>query len=378
MAVEELRRTPLYEVHKTLGGQVVPFAGWEMPLRYRQDGRGGDVAENRAVREGVGLFDVSHMGRVHLWGSGALSFINQLVAFDIRRVSPHQARYTVMLNEKGGIIDDLIVYPFADPNHIGLVINAGNREGDLAWMRAHQDSFNVEIEDETVETALIAVQGPEALAVLSKLTPPSFIPPNYYHFADGVMVAGAKALVSRTGYTGEEGVELWIQAGAAETVWQSLLLAGKDFGILPCGLGSRDSLRTEAGYALHGHEISPTIDPFEAGLGWVISMDKEEFIGREALLEIRSQEPLRRLAGFRTFGRNAIPRQGDMVLFDDEVVGTVVSGVFSPTFGVGIGTGFLMPAGLARTGNEVEIIRGAKRFEAEVVVPPRFYRREKS
>lgn len=369
---EALKQTPLYEVHRILGGQMVPFAGWEMPLRYRG---GGDIKEHQAVRERVGLFDVSHMGRVHLWGSDALPFINHLVAYDIRRVSPNQARYTVMLNKQGGTIDDLIVYPFAGPNHIGLVINAGNREGDLAWMKEHQDGFNVKIEDETTETALIAVQGPEALSVLGKLTSPTFIPPNYYHFTDGVMVAGVKALVSRTGYTGEDGVELWIRADSAENVWNALLLAGQDMGILPCGLGSRDSLRTEAGYALHGHEISPTINPFEAGLGWVVSMNKNDFIGREALSKIEYEGLSRKLVGFKTSGRGENPRQGQAVLYDGEVVGSIVSGVYSPTFERGIGTGFINPE-LVRKGNVFQIDIRGKLVDAEMVSPPRFYRRE--
>lgn len=367
----ELKHTPLFDAHIKLGGQVVPFGGWAMPVRYKG---GGDIAENRAVRERVGAFDVSHMVRTHLWGKHALPYMNGLVAYDLRKVEPNQARYTVMLNPEGGIIDDLLVYPFADPNHIGVISNAGNREQVLAWMREHQGNLDVAIEDVTEETGLIAVQGPLALRVLEKMTRKGYIPPETMHFEDGVLVAGKRSLISRSGYTGEDGVEIWSAAEDTEEIWSAIHHEGEEFSIRPCGLGARDSLRLESGLPLHGHEITEYTNPFEAGLGWVVSMDKGDFIGKEALLEAQARGLTRRLAGIRAISKGPGLYRGYAVLFGGEVVGSLVSGLSSPTFGVGIGTGYLTPPNLVKPGTEVEIAAGDKTIQAEVV-SPRFYRR---
>ncbi len=369
---EALKHIPLEPLHSVLGAQWKEFGGYNMPVRYAG---GGDIKEHQAVRERVGLFDVSHMGRVHLRGKDALSFINNMVTYDIAKVSPEQVRYTVMCNPDGGIIDDLLVYPTKDPQHIALVVNAGNRTEDLSWLRQHQSGFEVEIEDVTEATGLIAVQGPEALSVVKKLTPSSFVPPAYYHFTEGVSVAGADSLVSRTGYTGEDGVEIWCDKGYLEGVWSTLMDAGRDLGILACGLGARDSLRLEAGFPLHGHEITANTNPFESGLSWVVSMDKDDFIGKDALSKTEAEGISRKLVGFRTSGRGENPRQGQPVLYDGEVVGSMVSGVYSPTFERGIGTGFILPE-LVRKGNEFQIDIRGKLVDAELVSPPRFYRRK--
>ncbi len=369
----DLNRTPLNDVEEAAGGHMVGFGGWRMALNFPT----GGMAEHHAVRgkdeRKVGIFNVSHMGRLHVRGTDALSFINSVVAYDIRKVNPNQARYTVMCNENGGVIDDLLVYKTEDPEHIPLVVNAGNREEDITWLENHKAGFDVEIEDETFDTALLAVQGPGSLELVRRLSSRLVIP-EYYYFAQNANVASVDMFVSRTGYTGEDGMELWFRAQYAEDVWRDLQEVGEDLGAIPCGLAARDSLRLEAGFALHGHEITKDINPYEAGLRWVVSLEDHDFIGRDALIEADQQGIVRKLAGFRTSTKSA-PRAGYQIFAEDREIGTIVSGVSSPTLEVGIGTGFLTPIELAKTGNKVLVGKEGRFQEAEVVVPPRFYKR---
>jgi aminomethyltransferase len=359
---EALRRTPLYERHRQLGAKMVPFSGWEMPVQYE-----GILAEHHAVRTAAGLFDVTHMGRVEIHGPDAIRFLNYLTVNDVERLDVYQSQYTVACYEHGGIVDDLLVYRC--PDRMLVVLNAGNRAKDLAWLHEHRMSFDVRIVDLSDETALIALQGPGAQGALEKLTALPLDGLLFHRFFEGT-VAGVPARVFRTGYTGEDGFEIWYPADKATVVWDALLEAGGGSGLRPCGLGARDTLRLEAGLCLYGHEIDETTNPLEAGLGWITRLKKPDFIGRAALLDIRSAGLSRRLAGFRVLERG-IPRQGYVILSEGRPVGVCVSGTMSPTLGYGIGTGYV-PIHLAEPGSRLDIDIRGRHLPAEVVKLP-FY-----
>lgn len=329
----ELKRTPLYDVHRASGARMVPFAGWEMPVQYT-----GIMEEHRAVRTRAGLFDVSHMGEIDLTGAGALALAQRLVTNDVGRLETDQARYSPMCTPAGGIIDDLLVYRLSD-RHIMLVVNAANTEEDLAWIREHAGA-DVHVADRSEEIALLALQGPRAEEILQRLTPVSLDAIKYYWFRQEVEVAGRRTLVSRTGYTGEDGFEIYAASQSAVHLWNAILDAGRSAGLLPAGLGARDTLRLEAGILLHGNDMDKTTTPLEAGLGWTVKLTKGEFIGAEALRRQKAEGISRRLVGF-TLKDRVIARHGFAIRRDGEEIGRVTSGSFGPTVEKSIGLGFI-------------------------------------
>lgn len=357
-----LRRSSLYDAHVALGARLVPFAGWEMPVQYPS----GISAEHRAVREACGMFDVSHMGEVEVRGPDAIAFVNHVTSNDVSALAVGQIQYSALLTERGTIIDDLLVYRY--PEHLFLVINAGNRDADLAYLREQIGAFDATMKDVSDQYALIAVQGPHAPAVVQRLTSTPLDEIKYYRFVEGE-VAGVPAIISRTGYTGELGFELYVPWEQAPAVWNALLADG---GVAPCGLGARDTLRLEAGMGLYGHELDIDTTPLEAGLGWLVKLGKPSFRGKEVLVRQHEEGVERRLVGF-TFDERAIPRQGMSVWYGDLEVGTVRSGTMSPTLGVPIGTCYL-PAAAAVAGTHFEVDVRGRRIPARVVPMP-FYKR---
>ncbi len=344
---------------------MVPFGGWEMPVQYS-----GIIEEHLAVRTRAGLFDVSHMGEVELAGPGALALAQRLVTNDVARLAVGQALYTPMCTPEGGIIDDLLVYRLDDAR-LMLVVNATNTQEDLAWIRAHA-ADDVRVIDRTAEVALLALQGPRSLAILQRLTPTPLETVPYYRFRDGVEVAGRRTLVSRTGYTGEDGFEVYCAPGDAPHLWSAILEAGRPDGVLPAGLGARDTLRLEAGYLLHGNDMDTATTPLEAGLGWTVKLQKGEFIGADALRRQKAVGISRRLAGF-TLEERAIARHGFAILHEGTPIGRVTSGTFGPSVGKSIGLGYLPPEH-AEPGRRVAVeIRG--RAVPGVVTKLPFYTR---
>ncbi len=337
-----------------------------MPVQYT-----GVMEEHRAVREAAGLFDVSHMGEVRVTGPGALAFVQRLTPNDVTKLTPGRAHYSGLLNERGTYLDDILVYRIG-PEELLLVVNASNADQDFAWIASHADA-SVTVENVSDDYALLALQGPKAIDILQRLTQTDLAAIRYYRFATGE-VDGRPAILSRTGYTGEEGFELYVAPGDAAHLWRTLLATGAGDGLVPTGLGARDTLRLEAGMALYGHEIDDTTTPWEAGLDWVVKLDAGDFIGRQALVEQKERGVARRLVGFEVEGRG-IARQGHEVLAEGKVVGAVTSGTWSPTFGKALGMAYA-PIGLSAAGTPVELSVRGKPLAARVVELP-FYQRAK-
>ncbi|NIR46531.1 MAG: glycine cleavage system aminomethyltransferase GcvT [Gemmatimonadetes bacterium] len=362
----ELERTPLYDEHVALGAKLVPFAGFAMPVQYRE----GVAKEHQAVRESAGLFDVSHMGEFVVTGEAAEEFVNYLVASDVSRLAPGQAQYAVMCLENGGIVDDLLIYRF--PDRFRLVVNAANIEKDFDWVESCLKGFGgsgVELVDESERIGLLALQGPVSEEIIDPLTELDASEIGYYRFAAS-RVAGEDCVLSRTGYTGEDGFEVYCAADVTPTVWRAILEAGGD-RVMPVGLGARDTLRLEMGYALYGNDIDEETNPLEAGLGWTVKLDKGDFMGREALIKQKEEGLSRRLRGF-VLKERGFPRPGYELSSGGEVVGEVRSGTFGPSVGVGIGTGYL-PIDRAAFGAAIEVLIRGKGVPAEVVRMP-FYK----
>jgi len=369
-----LRRTPLHAQHVAAGGKLVPFAGWEMPVQYA-----GVIDEHRAVRRAAGLFDVSHMGELRVEGPGAAAFLQHLTPNAVARLPVGRAHYTGLLTERGTYVDDLLCYHLGDGDFL-LVVNAANRAPALAWVeeraavwRAAGDRAPFEVRDVSDDYALLALQGPRALEILDPLTPTDLSAVRYYGFAACRLGDQVPALVSRTGYTGEDGFEIYVDPDHASGLWEMLLAEGERAGLRPAGLGARDTLRLEAALALYGHELDRETTPFEAGLGWVVKLDKGDFVGREALARQREEGIGKKLAGFVVEGRG-IAREGHEVLVDGRPVGRVTSGTWSPTLEKALGMAYVPPA-LAAPGTTIEIEVRGRRLPAEVVELP-FYRRE--
>ncbi|HEX6308078.1 MAG TPA: glycine cleavage system aminomethyltransferase GcvT [Longimicrobiales bacterium] len=359
-----LKRTPLYEEHTRLGGKLVPFAGFEMPVQYP----GGIIAEHMAVRKQAGIFDVSHMGELEIRGGDALGFIQYVTTNDASRLAVGQAQYSAFCATDGAVLDDCIVYRFDD--HYMIVVNASNVDKDRDWIASHADRFGTGVIDRSDETGLIALQGPKAQDILARLTDTHLDSIHYYHFREST-VAEVPAVISRTGYTGEDGFELYLPADQTVRVWKRLLEVGHQDGIMPAGLGARDSLRLEMGYALYGNDIDDRRTPLEAGLGWITKFDKGDFIGRDALLHVREAGVRERLVGFICQERG-FPRHGYPVHINGEPAGEVTSGIVSPMLQQGIGMAYV-PADSAKPGTRIDIMVRDKAVPAEIVRPP-FYR----
>ncbi|HXE57145.1 MAG TPA: glycine cleavage system aminomethyltransferase GcvT [Gemmatimonadales bacterium] len=358
-----LRRTPLYDVHRALGAKMVPYAGFEMPVQYPA----GILAEHRAVREDLGIFDVSHMGEFEVTGPDRNAFVNRITCNDVGATEPGDVQYSALLSPEGTFVDDCTVYRFDDK--IMLVVNAANIEKDWAHVVGQKDGANVRLKNISDDVGLLALQGPRAEAFLQGLTSTRLDGIGYYTFAVGT-VAGVDCFISRTGYTGEDGFELYCRAAHVRRLWEALAVPG---GALPIGLGARDSLRLEVGYALYGNDIDDTVTPLEAGLGWIVKLDKgAPFVGLEALRAQKQRGVTRRLVGFRLESK-AIPRHGYPVYHDGRRVDVVRSGAMSPSLGVPIGTTYL-PTEAAKPGTRIEIEIRGERVPAEVVKRP-FYDR---
>ena len=363
-----LKRTPLYEEHRALGARLVEFSGWEMPVQYSSI-----LEEHRAVRNHAGLFDVSHMGEFKVEGSDALPFLQHLVPNDVSRLAIHQALYSQLCLPDAGTIDDLIIYRLADMHYM-LVVNAGNIDKDYAWVEEQAKHFkDVHLTNQSDTTALLALQGPEAQAILQPLTEVDLSSIRYYHCEPG-LVDGINCIISRTGYTGEDGFELYCAPVDVAKLWNDLLAAGKDKGLLPAGLGARDTLRLEAGYCLYGHELDESTNPLEARLGWTVKLDKGDFIGRDALLKVKQEGPRRKLIGIEMVERG-VPRNGYAIYDNDRQIGILTSGAPSPTLNKNIGMGYV-EAHYANTGSTVHIDIRGKRTAAQIVALP-FYKRQK-
>jgi aminomethyltransferase len=353
-----LRRTPLYDAHKRLGAKLVPFAGWEMPVQYPT----GILAEHHAVRTGVGLFDVSHMGEFEITGPDRNAFVNRITTNDVAALEPGGVQYSALLMPEGTFVDDCTVYRFDDK--LMIVVNASNVARAWAHIVDQKGGINVRLKDISDEVGLLAIQGPRAEATLQPLTRTPLSSVRYYHFTTG-QVAGAQCFISRTGYTGEDGFELYCRERDTVALWDALSGAGA----APIGLGARDSLRLEMGYALYGNEIDDTITPLEAGLGWIVKLDKgSAFTGDRALRAQKQRGVTRKLVGFQLQGRG-FPRHGYPVHHEGREVDIVRSGTMSPSLGAGIGTTYL-PAAAAKPGTTFEVECRGERLPAEVVRLP--------
>ncbi len=359
--MKSLKRTALFNIHQQLGGKIVEFGGFEMPVQYASI-----IEEHRRVRERVGLFDVSHMGEVEVRGTDALAFVQHMTINDASRLTPGRVQYSAMCYENGGIVDDLLVYHMGD--HYLLVINAANIDKDVAWLREHL-SGSVTLTDRSDEFSLIAVQGPRSLDTLRKITAVDLTGIQYYHYTRGA-VCGVDMTISRTGYTGELGFELYLPSDVKTTegIWNALMAAGKEFGIGPAGLGARDTLRLEMGFCLYGHDIDQTTNPIEAGLGWITKVDKGEFLGRSAIQKVKTEGPKRKLIGFALKDK-AFPRPGYQLRMNGSEVGTVTSGTFSPSLDRGIGMGYVK-ADVAKTGTDVSVNIRERDYPASITSFP--------
>ena len=357
---EPLRRTPLYAAHVAAGARMVPFGGWEMPVQYA-----GILEEHRTVRRAVGLFDVSHMGEFEVTGARAVATLQTLTTNDVAALEVGQVQYSLLCDPAGGIVDDLTVYRLGGDRFM-LTVNASNIDTDWRWVTEHGESGAL-WRNISSETALLAVQGPRAEALVAELADADVKSLRYYHFAAGA-VAGARALLSRTGYTGEDGFELYVAAGEAERLWREFLDRGRAAGVAPVGLGARDTLRLEMRYVLYGNDIDGTTNPLEAGLGWVVKPAKGDFIGRDAIEKVRAAGVRRKLVGFEMVDR-AVPRHGYRILADGRPVGVVTSGSYGPSIDKYIGIGYVETA-LAGVGSELAIeVRGVPQAARVVKTP---------
>lgn len=368
MSTENLKKTPLNDVHRASGGKMVDFGGWDMPVQYTA----GVIAEHLATREKAGLFDVSHMGEIWVEGEDAIKFVNRITTNDVTKLVDGQAHYSALTNETGGVVDDLLVYRF-DEDKLLLVVNAGTTDKDWEWITSRLNGENVTLTNASADYCQIAIQGPRALEIAQKFTDVNLSEIKYYHFTAGTF-DGVDAIISRTGYTGEDGFEIYANKDHAVKLWNDFIEAGAEFGILPCGLAARNTLRLESAMSLYGHELSDEISPLEAGLGWICKINKGDFIGREHLVKLKENGLNRKLVGFEMIDKG-IARDEMDVYINDEKVGIVTSGSPAPFLKKNIGLAFV-PAEFAKIGQEIKIdVRG--KHLAAVIVPTPFYKREK-
>ncbi|NPV70829.1 MAG: glycine cleavage system aminomethyltransferase GcvT [Firmicutes bacterium] len=364
--MEDLKKTPLYQIHQKYGGRIIDFGGWALPVQFT-----GIKEEHQAVRTAAGLFDVSHMGEFFIHGPDALALVQRVTCNDIARGTPGRVIYSPMCNERGGVVDDLMVYCLGDGGYM-MVPNAANIDKDWAWVKDNVKGLKVDLRNASSETGEVALQGPDSEAILQRLTRTNLKEIKYYRFQEHVEVAGVRSIVSRTGYTGEDGFEVYCKPDDTPLVWEAIMEAGHDYGIVPCGLGCRDTLRFEAGMPLYGHELDDDRTPLEAGLDRFVSFAKGDYVGREALLKQKNEGLKIKLAGFEMVDRG-VPRAGYPVLLDGHEIGWVTTGTYSPTFDKNLGMAYV-PAELARPG--VELVVGVRGKELRIVtVPLPFYKR---
>ena len=358
-----MKRTPFFSIHQQLGAKIVEFGGFEMPIQYA-----GIHEEHNAVRNSVGVFDVSHMGEFEVRGADALSLVQRVTTNDASKLIDGKVQYSSMCFPDGGIVDDLLVYRRGD--RFMLVVNASNITKDFEWISSGINSSNAQLIDKSDDTSLLAVQGPNSLKTLQKLTSTDLAILEYYTFVETTL-AGVRMLVSRTGYTGELGFELYFSASAstADSVWNALMEAGKEFAIRPIGLAARDTLRLEMGFCLYGNDIDQTTNPLEAGLGWITKLDKGAFNGRDALVKVKQEGLKRKLVGFVVEEERAFPRHGYEIRLNGNAIGEVTSGTVSPTLEKGIGLGYL-PLPASQPGSPVNIVIRNKETKAHVVKIP--------
>lgn len=361
-----IKRTALYDRHVALGAKLIPFAGYDMPVRYS-----GDKAEHMIVREACGVFDVSHMGEFMVRGPKALELIQTITTNDASVLVNGKAQYSCMPNHDGGIVDDLIVYKFADNDYM-LVVNGANVEKDWNWIVETNKRIGAELIDETESTSLIAVSGPKATDIVSKLTNAAIGDLVYYGFTRGTVAGVPNVLIATTGYTGERTYEIFFPNEVATKVWDALFEVGTPLGLQPTGLGSRDTLRLEMGYMLYGNDIDDTTSPLEAGLGWITKLNKGDFNGRDKIAAVKAGGLKRKLVGF-TVADKQVPRGHYEIASNGQVVGYVTSGSVSPVLGYGIGMGYV-PVELANPGGQIDIVIRGKHVPA-VVTPPPFIRK---
>ncbi|MGY6212250.1 glycine cleavage system aminomethyltransferase GcvT [Cytobacillus firmus] len=367
--MSQLKRTPLFEVYKDYGAKTIDFGGWDLPVQFSSI-----KEEHEAVRTKAGLFDVSHMGEIEVKGTDSLKYLQKMMTNDISKLKNSGAQYTAMCYENGGTVDDLLVYKIEDDHYL-LVVNASNIEKDFNWLQDHAEG-NVELKNLSEDMAQLAIQGPLAEKVLQKLAGTNLSDIGFFKFQQDVDLKGKKALVSRTGYTGEDGFEVYCDAKDAAALWNEILEAGKEEGVLPCGLGARDTLRFEANLALYGQELSPDITPLEAGIGFAVKVNKEaDFIGKEVLKYQKENGVPRKLAGIEMIDRG-IPRHGYPVYKGEELIGEVTTGTQSPTLKKNIGL-VLIKKEHAELGTELEVEIRGKRLKAKIEATP-FYKREKN
>jgi aminomethyltransferase len=367
----ELKQTPLNSVHRQLGGRMVDFGGWDMPVQYPA----GTIEEHLRTRNHAGLFDVSHMGEIDVRGPEAIALVNYLASNDASKLIDGQAHYSALTTPEGTVVDDLLVYRFAE-DHLLLVVNAGTTEKDWDWITSHRRDESAQLNNVSSDYCQLAIQGPDAIGILARLTDVPLADIKYYHFTEG-QVDGVPAIVSRTGYTGEDGFEVYAAADKAEQIWNKLLDAGNfgtDTGVLPCGLAARNTLRLEAGMALYGHEIDETTTLLEANLGWISKLNKGEFIGRESLVRQKEAGLQRRLIGFEVTERG-IARDDQDVVINGERSGKVTSGSPAPYLKKNIGMAYV-PTESASEGQQIQIDVRGKLVGAQIVKTP-FYKREK-
>lgn len=366
-----LRQTPLRERHEAFGARMVPFAGWLMPVSYS-----GILDEHRAVRAAAGLFDLGHMGQVAVDGPDALPFLQSVTTNDIAALGPGDAQYSLLPNPEGGVIDDIIVYRYPDRPGYFVVVNASNRDKDVAWLQAQRDArpeLAVDVRDISYELGMVAIQGPRAEAIVSRLTDDDLAGLGAFQWRRS-SVAGIPSFIARTGYTGEDGFEFYVSQDRTGELWDALVAEGTPAGLVPVGLGARDTLRLEARMPLYGNELADDIGPLEAGLGWAVKLDKGPFVGSEAIAAMKSTGPPRRAVGFKLLERAGSARHGYPVAVDDRIVGVVTSGAYSPTLGADIGLA-LVERGVAGVGKPLEVVIRGRAVPAEQVKLP-FYRRD--
>jgi aminomethyltransferase len=369
--MENLKKTPLNDAHRRLGGKMVEFGGWDMPVQYSA----GVIEEHLRTRTSAGLFDVSHMGEIWVEGADAIEFVNRLTTNDVTKLVDGQAQYSALTNETGGVVDDLLVYRF-DFDKLLLVVNASTTDKDWDWITSHKKDEIITLTNASKDYCQIAVQGKNAVGILRNLTDTELSDIKYYHFTTG-KVDGIDSIISRTGYTGEDGFEIYAAAEYAEKIWNNLLEwgnYGEADGILPCGLAARNTLRLESAMSLYGHELGDEITPLEAGLGWICKLNKGEFIGRDVLAQQKQEGLKRKLVGFEMTERG-IGRDGYDVYIDGEKVGFVSSGSPAPYLKKNIGLAFV-PSEFANVGQEIKIDVRGKHLAAQIVPTP-FYKRGK-